>query len=70
MGLLLLLLVLYIVLATAFSTYGLLCLFWPERAYKAAAAWMILLRLQRPDIDWEPIYDGWCRLGQRDCFYF
>lgn len=48
------LLALYVIGMTAFTTYGLLCLLWPETAYKAARAWMILLRVQRPDIDWEP----------------
>jgi hypothetical protein len=48
------LLVLYAIGATAFAIYGLLVLLWPEKAYKVAWAWMILVRVQRPDIDWEP----------------
>ena len=48
------LLVLYVIGMTAISTYGFLCLLWPERAYKVTRAWMFLVRAQRPDIDWEP----------------
>jgi hypothetical protein len=44
----------YFLVAAAFSTYGLLSCFWPEKAYRAARAWNVLIRLQRPDIDWDP----------------
>jgi len=48
------LLVVYAVGVLAITTYGLLCLLWPRAAYKVASAWTILLRAQRPDIDWGP----------------
>jgi hypothetical protein len=50
----LLLLALYVIGVTAMTVYGLLCLLWPNRAYQAASAWMTLVRVQWPDIDWEP----------------